>query len=175
MTLKVAIVGAPSSGKSTMARSLAERHGTLWVPEYLRDFVDAEGRLPVDADQYPIAAAQLAREEQALADPRVGAWLFCDTTPLMTAVYSRHYFGAIDAQLAPLADAHRQRYDLTLVAAPDIPWRGDGQRDSQRVSRVIAGLLAQELARRGIPWFPVSGSREQRMAQAARLLGGATG
>lgn len=171
MTRRIAIVGAPSSGKSTLAAALAARYATLWVPEYLRDFVDAEGRVPVAADQYPIAAAQLAREERALADPRVGAYLFCDTTALMTAVYSRHYFGGVDARLAPLADAHRARYDLTLVAASDIAWVGDGlQRESEQVDRVIAGLLGEELAARAIAWHPVSGSVTQRMDQVARLL-----
>ncbi|MGZ8295302.1 MAG: AAA family ATPase, partial [Telluria sp.] len=38
--LRVAIVGAESSGKSTLADAMATHYGTLWVPEYLREFVD---------------------------------------------------------------------------------------------------------------------------------------
>ena len=53
---RVAIVGAASSGKSTLAEGLAVRHQTLWVPEYLREFVDTEGRVPVAADQFHIAS-----------------------------------------------------------------------------------------------------------------------
>jgi nicotinamide riboside kinase len=78
--------------------------------------------VPVEADQIHIARTQRARGWPR----RAQRYLFCDTTPLMTAVYSRHYFGGIDAQLAPLADAHPQRYDLTLVTAADIPWEADG-------------------------------------------------
>ena len=45
--LKVAILGTESSGKSTLAAALAARHRTVWVPEYLREFVDTRGRVPV--------------------------------------------------------------------------------------------------------------------------------
>ncbi|SHM25813.1 nicotinamide-nucleotide adenylyltransferase, NadR type [Duganella sacchari] len=166
---RIAILGTASSGKTTLAAALAKRYGTLWVPEYLREFVDAAGRVPVDADQFHIARVQRERENMAaLAAQR---YLFCDTTPLMTAVYSRHYFGGIDAQLAPLADAHLQDYDLTLVTAADIPWQADGlMRENEEVSIIINRMLNQELTARGIPYVPVSGSIEQRVAQVADAL-----
>nr|WP_315258317.1 ATP-binding protein [uncultured Duganella sp.] len=165
--LRIAILGTASSGKTTLAAALAERHHTLWVPEYLREFVDTAGRVPVEADQIHIARTQLAREATAAASART--YLFCDTSPLMTAVYSRHYFGGIDAELALLADAHD--YALTLVTAPDIPWIADGlQRESETVSVTINRMLHEELSARGIPFVPISGSVEQRVAQADHAL-----
>ncbi|MYM27307.1 AAA family ATPase [Duganella sp. CY15W] len=167
--LRIAILGTASSGKTTLAAALAGRYGTLWVPEYLREFVDVEGRVPVDADQIHIARVQ--RERENMAAPAAQRYLFCDTTPLMTAVYSRHYFGGIDAQLAPLADAHLQDYDLTLVTAADIPWQADGlMRENEEVSIIINRMLNEELTARGIPYVPVSGSIEQRVAQVADAL-----
>ncbi|NYE59244.1 nicotinamide riboside kinase [Duganella sp. 1224] len=167
--LRIAILGTASSGKTTLAAALAQRHGTVWVPEYLREFVDTEGRVPVEADQIHIARTQRAREDAAA--PHARDFLFCDTTPLMTAVYSRHYFGGIDAQLAPLADAHGGDYALTLVTASDIPWVADGlQRESEAVSITIERMLREELAARGIPHVPVAGGLEQRIAQAAQAL-----
>lgn len=167
--LRIAILGTASSGKTTLAAALAERHGSVWVPEYLREFVDTEGRVPVEADQIHIARTQLAREDAAAQHAR--RFLFCDTTPLMTAVYSRHYFGGIDAQLAPLADAHRDSYALTLVTASDIPWVADGlQRESEEVSIIINRMLLEELTARGIPYVSINGSLAQRIAQAANAL-----
>ncbi|HEX5342004.1 MAG TPA: ATP-binding protein [Duganella sp.] len=166
---RIAILGTASSGKTTLAAALAQRFNTVWVPEYLREFVDAEGRVPVEADQIHIARMQLEREAEAVQ--RAQHYLFCDTTPLMTAVYSRHYFGGIDAQLAPLADAHPQRYDLTLVTAADIPWEADGlMRENEEVSITINRMLMEELSARGISYVPVSGSVEQRVAQVADAL-----
>jgi nicotinamide riboside kinase len=166
--LRVAIVGAASSGKSTLAEGLARRHQTLWVPEYLREFVDVEGRVPVAEDQFHIAATQREREDAAA--PRAKRYLFCDTTPLMTAVYSRRYFGGIDARLAPLADSHPRDYALTLVTAPDIPWVEDAQRESAEVCAIIHRMLLDELAMRGIPYLLVSGDPEQRLAEVEHHL-----
>lgn len=168
---RVAIVGAASSGKSTLAQALALQYQTLWVPEYLREFVDTQGRVPVAADQFPIARTQLAREDAAAVAPGIGKYLFCDTSALMTAVYSSHYFGGIDDQLAPLADDHARRYALTLVTAPDIPWVADGlQRECEQVSRIINGLLFEELDARAIAYLLIQGSPEQRLRQVMRAL-----
>ena len=167
---KVAILGTASSGKSTLAGALAGRYQTLWVPEYLREFVDTAGRVPVAGDQFHIAATQRAREDAAAQ--QASRYLFCDTTPLMTAVYSRHYFGGIDAQLERLASSHLQDYDITLVTAPDIPWVADGlQRESEAVSVTINRMLLDELALRGIPYLSISGDPAQRLYQVEQRLG----
>ncbi|MET0321589.1 MAG: ATP-binding protein [Duganella sp.] len=166
---KVAILGTASSGKTTLAAALAASYGTVWVPEYLREFVDAEARIPVAADQIHIARTQRAREDAAMA--QAVDYLFCDTTPLMTAVYSRHYFGGIDDQLALLADFHSQDYAVTLVTAPDIPWVADGlQRESEQVSVTINAMLMAELDQRGIAYLLVAGDPEERLTQVRRHL-----
>lgn len=168
--LRVAIVGSASSGKTTLASMLAQRYGTIWVPEYLRDFVDTEARLPVSSDQIHIARTQVAREEAAARLPQARRFLFCDTTPLMTAVYSRHYFGGIDAELDALVNAHR--YDVTLLCAPDLPWVPDGlMREPEDASGPVSALLLEELAARGIAYTLVSGSPEHRWMKVEQILG----
>lgn len=165
--LRIAILGAESSGKSTLALALAERYRTCWVPEYLREFVETGGRVPVSGDQYAIAATQVQREDAAALQAQ--GYLFCDTTPLMTAIYSDYYFDGADAPLAALVAA--RHYDLTVVTAPDSPWVADGlQRDSDEVRQRIHQMLLDELARRRIPCLLVSGALEQRVAQVASAL-----
>jgi len=165
--LRVAILGAESSGKSTLAAALAERLGTVWVPEYLREFVETRGRVPVAGDQFFIASTQVAREGEAGASAQ--GVLICDTTPLMTVLYSRHYFGGEDAPLAALAAS--THYDLTLVTAPDTPWVADGlQRESEAVRQLIYRQLLDELVARRIPHHILHGTLEQRLAQTMPLL-----
>ena len=74
LPVKVAILGTASSGKTTLAAALARDYGTVWVPEYLREFVDTEQRIPVAQDQIHIARTQLARE--AIAAPLAHRYLF---------------------------------------------------------------------------------------------------
>lgn len=164
---RVAILGAESSGKSTLAAALASHYHTVWVPEYLREFVDTEGRVPEEHDQFPIARTQMEREDAAALQAR--DFLFCDTTPMMTALYSRWYWGRVDAQLSLLERRHD--YAFTLVTAPDSPWEADGlQRESEEVRQTIHEQVLQMLDERQIPYLMVTGGLLQRMLQATRLL-----
>ncbi len=166
--MRIAVLGAESSGKSTLCDALARRYGTVWVPEYLREFVDTHGRVPDEEDQYPIACTQRAREDEAAA--RAAGFLFCDTTPLMTALYSRQYWGRVDPQLARLAGSHD--YAWTLVTAPDSPWEPDGlQRESEEVRQTVHLMLIETLQARAIPYVLLEGSLEQRLRRVEGLLG----
>lgn len=167
---RIAILGAESTGKSTLADALARRYGTLWVPEYLREFVDTEQRVPFEDDQPGIARIQLAREDALARDPRVKGLLFCDTTPLMTAVYSRIYWGRVPPELLALEAAHD--YALTVVAAPDLPWVPDGlMRDSDEVRQRVHAQLLAVLRERGIGYVLVEGELEERVRKVEALLG----
>jgi len=166
---RIAILGAESTGKSTLAAALARRHGTLWVPEYLREFVETEQRVPFEYDQPAIARTQLGREDALASDPRVKGFLFCDTTPLMTAVYSRIYWGRVPPALLSLEAAHD--YALTVVAAPDLPWVPDGlQRDSEAVRQRVHAQLVAVLEERGIGYVVAAGALEERVGTVEGLL-----
>jgi len=166
---RIAILGAESSGKSTLCEALARRYGTVWVPEYLREFVDTMGRVPFEEDQFGIARTQRAREDAAAAQAH--DFLFCDTTPLMTALYSRVYWGRVDARLQALASTHD--YALTLVAATDTPWTPDGlQRESEEVRDMVHRMVLAELEGRRIPYLLVSGNLPQRLRQVEEALAG---
>jgi NadR type nicotinamide-nucleotide adenylyltransferase len=164
---RVAILGAESTGKSTLSAALARHYHTVWVPEYLREFVATEGRVPFEADQLRIAQVQMEREHAAAAG--ASRFLFCDTTPFMTAIYSGVYWGRVDPQLAALDVGYD--YAVTLVAAPDTPWVPDGlQRESAAVRLRVHQALIDKLERRALAYTLLTGSVEQRVAQAARVL-----
>lgn len=164
---RVAILGAESSGKSTLAAALAGRYDTVWVPEYLREFVDARGRVPLESDQIDIARTQLERENAAASKAR--RFLFCDTTPMMTALYSRWYWNRVDSQLARLEQRHD--YAHTFVTAPDAPWEADGlQRESDEVRQTIHRQVLAMLDERRIAYVLLRGSLDERVQQVARVL-----
>jgi len=164
---RIAILGAESSGKTLLAQSLAEKHDTLWVPEYLRRFVDEQQRTPLEHEQIQIARAQLEEENRlALSAQR---YLFCDTTPFMTALYSQHYFGRIDPELIALEAEHD--YDFIFVTAPDFPWVSDGlQRESPAVRKHIHETLLEILDDREQAFILLEGSHAARMEQAQFAL-----
>lgn len=164
----IAILGAESTGKSTLAAALAARYGTVWVPEYLREFVDTQQRVPFEEDQFVIARTQREREQVLHAKAR--RFLFCDTTPLMTALYSMIYWGRVDERLDALSRVND--YAVTLVTAPDTPWMPDGlQRESEEVRANVHRMVLATLDERRIPFVLVSGDLPQRVRQVEQLLG----
>jgi len=164
---RIAILGAESTGKSTLCAALAARHDTVWVPEYLREFVDVHGRVPHEDDQPGIAQTQLARERLLL--PQARRYLFCDTSPLVTAVYSRIYWGRVPEELLALEAAHD--YALTFVAGIDLPWVADGlQRESEAVRQRVHEQLLAVLAQRGVAFVLLTGDLEQRLRRAEDAL-----
>ena len=164
---KILILGAESTGKSQLAEALAVRYKTVWVPEYLREFVETGGKVPQEPDQLNIAQMQLAREQAAAQ--KANTWLFCDTSPLLTAIYGQYYFKKVDPRLAALADQHD--YDFTIVTAPDFPWMPDGlQRESPAVRDYIHEQILETLEDRNIPHMLVTGSVQDRVEQVVMAL-----
>ncbi|MCS0581571.1 ATP-binding protein [Massilia pinisoli] len=167
---RIALLGAESTGKSTLAQALAARYDTLWVPEYLREFVEVNARVPREDDQVGIARTQRAREEALARDARVRDFLFVDTTPLMTAVYSRIYWDRVPPDLLALEAAHD--YAHTLVAAPDLPWVPDGlQRESEEVRLRVHAQLVAVLDERRIPFTLLTGELDARLRRVAAVIG----
>ncbi|MFZ6801911.1 AAA family ATPase [Undibacterium sp. Di24W] len=164
---RIAILGAESSGKSQLAQALATHFKTLWVAEYLREFVDKNGRVPCSNDQLLIAKTQMERENAAAN--KASTWLFCDTTPMMTALYSRLYFDELDPALSAMDLIHN--YQFTVVTAPDFPWTPDGlQRESPQVRQQVHEELISILDDREIPFMLVEGSLDSRVQQVRFAL-----
>jgi nicotinamide riboside kinase len=164
----IAIVGAESTGKTTLARALATRLAAdtglacAWVGEALRDWCDAAGRTPRPDEQAAIADAQWQRIEAAAVGHDI---VVADTTPLSTAVYSLLLFG--DGSLVAAAAERQRRCSATLLTALDIDWVADGlQRDGPHVRAPVDDLLRRLMGEHGIAWSVVSGRGEARLAQA---------
>jgi len=166
--IRIAIVGAESTGKSTLAQALAGRLADLtgrrctWVGEWLRDWCAHEGRTPRPDEQLAIAQRQQALIDEAAA---VHDLVVCDTTPLMTAVYSDLLFD--DRSLEGYAIEQQRRCQITLLTALDIAWQPDGlQRDGPQVRQPVDDRVRALLIGHGLPWALVAGQGTARVESA---------
>jgi nicotinamide riboside kinase len=167
----IAVVGAECTGKTSLCRALAQARGGLWVPEYLREFVDTEHRPPMPQEQAFVIDEQIARETAALqAATQAGHPLVAlDSTPLATALYSSLYYND-DSLLAPAVERQRS-YDVTLVTGTDLPWEPDGvQRDGPQIRAQFHALLLDLLQRQQLPFTLVQGQDDARLAAALSAL-----
>ncbi len=173
--LCVAVLGAESTGKTTLAQSLAQALShtaqpgpglpplrTTWVPEVLRQWCDQHGRTPQAHEQAAILEEQHARIDAAALDHDL---VVCDTTGLMTAVYSDWVFG--DRSLHPRALQLHRRMALSLLMALDLPWVPDGhQRDGPQVRAPVDAAIRQLLVSHALPYAVIGGSGAARLQQA---------
>ena len=164
----IAIVGAESTGKSTLATALAARVAQatglscVAVDEYLREWCDSKGRTPRADEQLAIATEQQRRIDAAAVTHAV---VVADTTPLMTAVYSQLLFN--DRSLLPLALNSHRAAALTLLMALDLPWVPDGlQRDGAQVRLPVDRAVRELLTEHGLAWSVVGGIGAARLEQA---------
>ena len=169
--MKIALLGAESTGKSQLAVALSARlaeAGLLvhCVDEYLREWCDFENRTPNQAEQHHIAETQMAR---VLAAP-AGSVVIADTTPLMTAVYSQMIFN--DHSLDAYALQQHAQFDITLLTGLDLAWISDGlQRVGAHVREPVDQRVRHMLGLAGLPYQVVYGTGEQRLENALFCIG----
>ena len=169
---RVVLFGTESTGKTTLARQLAEHFQTEYVPEYAREFIEQK---PSDwslsglseADFAHIVHGQVAAEEAAAR--RANQLLFCDTDPLASTVWARRYLGACPAWLASLA--HQRGYALYLLTDPQhTRWEADRTRDSEPLQPSLHAEFLAALQQRGARFVTLSGPLETRLAQAVSAV-----
>ncbi|MBI1216306.1 MAG: AAA family ATPase [Alphaproteobacteria bacterium] len=162
---RVCVFGPESSGKSTLARQLAEHYKTTWVPEYARLFIKTKGD-PAREDMIHIARGQAALED-AMA-PAASRWLFCDTDPLATTVWSRWLFGESPEPLAALA--RERHYRLYLLTDARLPWKGDAVRYFPGKGDEFLADCVKTLESEGRAYALVEGSGAARLENAVAIL-----
>ncbi|UQN05262.1 AAA family ATPase [Deinococcus sp. QL22] len=167
---RVAVLGAESTGKSTLTRALGESLGTSWVREYGRDVYERENGALTPEHFLEIALGHRALEDEAARAPGVHRWVFCDTDTATTLMWSYLLTGTALPELHALADACRTRYAHTLLCAPDLPHEQDGWRANTEVRTVQQGFIRQDLGTRGIAFTEVTGSVETRVLQVRAVL-----
>ena len=167
--LRVVLMGAESTGKTTLCRALAAAYSTAWVPEYGRQLTEEKNGDISYADHLRIAQHHLEREDEMSADAR--RYLFVDTNALTTALYSYYYYQACDPHLLALVRACGTRYAHTFVCQPSIPFEADGWRGPEALRTVQQGTILMQLDLLGIPYTCVDGSVAERVRQVKAVLG----
>jgi NadR type nicotinamide-nucleotide adenylyltransferase len=163
---RVCVFGPESTGKTTLARRLAEHFGTVYVPEYARTLLEAQAGRLAAADLPRIARGQVASEDALARNAR--RVLVCDTDVLTTALWSETLFGSCDAWVREQAENHT--YDLYLLLDVGVPWVGDVVRYLPDDRHGFFERCRSALEARGRKYVHVRGNWDERFAQACRAV-----
>lgn len=170
--LRICLVGAESTGKTTLAQALAEHYRTPWVPEYGREL--SEEMLAKDgayhwtsADFVKIARTQCEREN-ALAR-KANHVLICDTDAFATAIWHRRYMGSICDEVEGIAAAHRKP-DHYFLADVHTPFVQDGTRDGEEIRVWMHETFIEEMRKTGRSYTEIFGTHEARMRETIAII-----
>jgi NadR type nicotinamide-nucleotide adenylyltransferase len=165
---RVALVGAESTGKTTLAKRLAEHYGTAWVAEHGREYSETVG--------HHIGKGYVWREEEFAEIARVQHdWendaarhanrvLICDTDVLATEIWQERYLGS-------RTRFPYRRPDLYLVADPaGFPFVADEIRDSEHLRDWMTQRFIAALNEEHLPFVMLSGPADERFDQAVTAI-----
>ncbi len=166
----VVFLGAPSTGKTTLAEYLAAQYQTVWMAEYGREYWEqhqVDRRLSL-SQLVELAEGHLEREEQLLYE--ADRYLFTDTNAITTYMFALAYHGNAEPRLVELANVATTRYDLVFVCDTDIPYDDTWDRSGDADRLVFQKQIITDLRLRRIPFFMLRGTVEQRAAMVQMIL-----
>jgi NadR type nicotinamide-nucleotide adenylyltransferase len=161
---RVRLIGAESTGKTTLACALADLFGTVWNPEYGRPYTEIgrERDAPWTSPEFTHIARMTCWYEDFLATLATDV-LFCDTDAFTTSVFHEVYLGAPTSAFRDLTE---RPYDLTIVCGLDAPWAHDGIREFEEQRAWMHARYLDHARASGRPWLLVAGPHETRLAEA---------
>jgi len=189
---RVVLVGAESTGKTTLAAALAAELRTrggafataTWVPEVGREVTADKLAAPglggatdapvslasitwTEDDFVAIARAQAAREQLAA---RSGApVLVCDTDAFATGIWHERYRGERSARVE--AEGRAAPHHLYLLTHPDdVAFQQDGLRDGAHLRGWMTDRFVERLEVSGRRWVWLRGGREARLHSAREAI-----
>jgi NadR type nicotinamide-nucleotide adenylyltransferase len=173
---RICVLGAESTGTTTLTEALARHYQTLWVPEVGRFYT--YGKVTgsdESAKWYSQEFDYIARAQNEMEDQLAGyanKLLFCDTDSFATSVWHERYMGYESAAVEKLFKS--RHYDLYVVTDVDIPFVQDGIRDGEHIREEMHKRFIELLKFHKKPFIVVSGSVEDRIEQVVKKIDSTT-
>lgn len=165
----VALVGPESTGKTTLAQSLARDLDAVLVTEFAREYLERarlDGRETyTEADLHTIARTQWANECSA----RRERFVVADTDLLVMAIWWREKYARVPAWIDDCLRTTECR-KFYLLCRPDLPWEEDPLRESRDDLARLFTLYEGALEDIGMPYAVVEGRGARRIENARRAV-----
>lgn len=168
MLKKIAIVGPEASGKSVLAKELAQHYNTSYAEEYSREYLEEVGLGYSRTDLLEIAKGQIRNEDVAIK--QANDWVFFDTNLVVIKIWSLYKYQKLDPKITKL---HQERvYDLHLLLRPDLIYENDPLRENPSLEERndLFEMYLHELKVSETPFRIVEGRDEKRLNSALSIL-----
>ncbi len=165
---RIVVTGPESTGKTELTQILAHKYGTLWIPEYARDYVEKLDR-PYTFDDVAAIAKHQIKQEEIYASKVGSGILFFDTWLIITKVWFDLVYGKCPEWVSD--HIRTSRIDLFLVCDTDLPWIADPVRENGGEKREqLLKLYCDEIRSFGFSYEIVHGFGSSRTDNALEAL-----
>lgn len=168
MSIKtIAIIGPESSGKTWLAKELAQHFNEPLVLEYSRTFLAERNGLYTQKDLIDIAKGQYEIELNAISQAQ--NFMVSDTCNLDIQVWSEVKYGNIQEGISDFNLREKDTY--YLLCSPDLPYESDELRENPSIERrQFIFETFQKLLKRSHLLGVISGHGEIRLKNAIKLI-----
>jgi len=166
--MQIAITGPESSGKTTIASSLAKRLKCAYIPEFARHFLEKLNRSYTFHDLDIIAKGQIELWEKSKTECFIS-----DTELLVIYIWSIYKYGEVSDFMEKALDEQflKEKFQIYFVCSPNIPWEDDPLRENPNERQLLLELYIKELQKRNINFILLEGSPKERMTKALSEIG----
>ena len=163
-SIRVAILGPESSGKSALTRALAKHFSWKFVPEYAREY------LPNIRHSYTIQDIEFIAQKQHEWNTEIKDSVVCDTEMITLRIWSLEKFGSVPPMITHLES--NQQFDLYLLCRPDIKWEPDPLREHPEDRERLFTLYEERLSILKRPYVIIHSQDEIRLRMAIDAVNG---
>jgi len=164
---RIVLLGAESTGKSTLTKQLAQHYNTLFVEEFARTYVENINRPYTYNDIEIIAKKQIEMEADVIS--KVEMLYFLDTDLIITKIWFTEVYKKCPEWIAQkIIETHT---DLYLLCQNDIEWKPDAVRENGGKQRdFLYKLYKKELTDNSFNFRIVSGKNNLRLENAIKHI-----
>jgi nicotinamide riboside kinase len=165
--MQIAITGPESSGKTTLASSLAKRLEYRYIPEFARHFLEKLNRSYTFSDLDIIAKGQIKLWKKSKTKCFIS-----DTELLVIYIWSIYKYGKVSDFIEKALDDQflREKFQIYFVCSPNIPWENDPLRENANERPLILELYIKEFKKRNLDFVLLEGSPEERIDKALSTI-----
>ncbi len=168
LCFRICVLGAESTGTTTLSTALAKHYKAPWAPEFGRTYTEALQFQKIDWTHEEFL--HIAREQQRMEDDmakRSNGLLICDTNAFATQLWEERYLGSTSEATLEFGCTTPDLYILTDV---NIPFEQDGIRDGEHIRHAMHQRFIEALEAQDVPYLLATGTRKQRLTKATKAI-----
>ncbi len=159
------IIGAESTGKSTLTSILSEAFDVNTVPEFARLYCSAINVHPDLDDIHVIVHQQIKEYELSFHSEKV---VIFDTSLITSLIWMYDKYGVTNLRFHEIF--LNQKFDLTLLCYPDIGWHPDPLRHDGHRQSEIHEMYVNYMLQNNKNFHIISGSNHNREELAKKMV-----